>query len=178
MIRRLLTLALLAWLLGFGAFMLLLPKPLAGGKTDAIVVLTGGAGRMDRGLEVLKAKQASRMFVSGVAPAVRPVELAARYPGSGRLFRCCIDLGHEAVDTRSNAEEVAAWVRRHDYKSLRLVTTDWHMARARMELRNALGRDIEILNDGVPSRPRWQLLLAEYHKLLLRRAALWLGYGA
>ena len=52
------------------------------------------------------------------------------------------------------------------------------MARARMELRNALGDDVTIVRDGVPPARRSQLLLAEYHKLLLRRAALWLGFGA
>lgn len=177
MIRRLIGILALAWICGFGIFMLRLATPLEGAKTDAIVVLTGGKGRLDRGLALMRTKAATRMLVSGVAPAVREVELAHRYPGSARLFRCCIDLGREAVDTRSNAEETAEWVRERKYKSVRLVTSDWHMARARMELAHALGRDVEIVRDGVPSNPRLQLLIAEYHKFLLRRAALWLGFG-
>lgn len=177
MIRRLVGLVTIAWVLGFGAFMLTLARPLGAERTDAIVVLTGGRGRIDRGLALLGGHAAQRMLVSGVSPDVRPAELADRYPKYARLFGCCVDLGHEAVDTRSNAEETAEWVRAHRYRSVRLVTSDWHMARARMELAKALGGDVVIRRDGVPSRPPVQLLLAEYHKLLLRRTALWLGLG-
>src|SRR3546814_10350716 len=56
--------------------------------------------------------------------SVRPIELAVEYKTRPAVFECCIDLGHEAVDTRSNAEETAAWVRDHRYRSVRLVTSD------------------------------------------------------
>ncbi|MGH6612861.1 YdcF family protein [Sphingomonas sp.] len=177
MIWRTLLVAIILWLLGFALFMLALPKPLDDVHTDAIVVPTGGAGRIDRGLALMKRKAAQRMLVTGVAPEVRPVELAAQYKSSSRLFACCVDLGHEAVDTRSNAEETARWVREHHYKSVRLVTSDWHVARAQMELVNALDDDVTVVGDGVPSKPRYALLVAEYNKLLLRRVALWIGIG-
>jgi uncharacterized SAM-binding protein YcdF (DUF218 family) len=93
------------------------------------------------------------------------------------LFECCIDLGHEAVDTRSNAEETVAWVRQHHYRSIRIVTSDWHLARARLELAHALGSDVALVGDGVPSSPRLGLLVMEYNKLLIRLFALWLGIG-
>ncbi|MGQ7374658.1 hypothetical protein ACTGW9_11240, partial [Streptococcus suis] len=72
MIVRALGLVALGWCLGFAAFMLLLPRPLDGYTTDAIVVPTGGAGRIDRGIALLEAHQARRMLVTGVAPGVRP----------------------------------------------------------------------------------------------------------
>ena len=53
MIVRLMGFAALGWCLGFAAFMLLLPPPLTGNTTDAIVVPTGGAGRIDRGIALL-----------------------------------------------------------------------------------------------------------------------------
>lgn len=177
MIRKALTLLAILWLAGFGAFMLLLAKPLGGETTDAIVVPTGGAGRIDRGLALLKDGQARRLLITGVAPQVRQHELAAAYKTSRRLFVCCVDLGREAVDTQSNAEETAAWVRDHRYKSVRLVTSDWHVARARLELVHALGEDVRVVGDGVPSHPRIALLIAEYNKLLLRQVALWAGIG-
>jgi uncharacterized SAM-binding protein YcdF (DUF218 family) len=155
--------------------MLGLARPLEGNTTDAIVVPTGGAGRIDRGLDLLRAHQARRMLVTGVAPGVRAIDLAREYRASPALFACCIDLGAEAVDTRSNAEETAQWVRKHGYTSVRLVTSDWHVARARMELHAALGRKVVVLGDGVPSNPRLAMLVNEYNKLLLRRVALWLG---
>jgi uncharacterized SAM-binding protein YcdF (DUF218 family) len=176
-IRRLLTMLMMlvvAWGAGFCLFLLSLGKPLGSRPTDAVVVLTGGPGRLQRGLDALRRGDARRMLISGVNPAVRPRELAAQFPEDRGLFRCCVDLGHEAVDTRSNADETAHWVRAHGYRSVRLVTSDWHMARARLELSHVLG-EIEILGDPVRSRPGYRMLIREYNKYLLRRGALWLG---
>lgn len=175
MILRILAVLVLLYGIGFAIFLKTMPAPLVGPKTDAIVVLTGGAGRIDRGIALLKAHAGQRMLISGVAPQVRPGELAHEYRVSPQLFACCIDLGHEAVDTRSNADETADWVRDHKYGSVRLVTSDWHLARAKLELVNALDGDATVVGDGVPSSPRWALLFGEYNKLLVRRAALLIG---
>ncbi|WP_343520345.1 YdcF family protein [Sphingomonas sp.] len=178
MIWRVLAVLALAWALGFALFMLSLGKPLeAYVKTDAIVVPTGGPGRIDRGIALMQAHAAKRMLITGTDPTVRPIELAVEYRAPPRLFRCCIDLGHEAVDTRSNADETAAWVRRRGYKSVRLVTADWHLPRAKLELGNALGGEVEIRGDGVRTNARFAMLLREYHKYLLRRVALLFGLG-
>ena len=177
MIVRLLGIMGLAWAFGFAVFMLMLPEPLNGFTSDAIVVPTGGPGRIDRGLALLRDHQAKRMLVTGVAPGVRPIDLALEYRTSPAVFDCCVDLGREAVDTRSNAEETARWVRVHNYRSVRLVTSDWHLARARMELAAALGEKVIILGDGVPGTPRLGTLVNEYNKLILRRIALWIGFG-
>ena len=177
MIVRLLGVLGLAWAFGFAVFMLMLPEPLNGFTSDAIVVPTGGPGRIDRGLALLRDHQAKRMLVTGVAPGVRPIDLALEYRTPPAVFDCCVDLGREAVDTRSNAEETAQWVRVHKYRSVRLVTSDWHLARARMELAAALDTSVVILGDGVPGTPRLGTLVNEYNKLILRRIALWIGFG-
>jgi len=177
-IVRFLAVVALFYFAGLGVFLATMPAPLDGPKTDAIVVLTGGAGRIDRGLRLLEAHAGRRMLISGVAPEVRPSELAHEYKVGAALFRCCIDLGHEAVDTRSNAEETADWLRSHGYKTVRLVTSDWHLARAKLELVNALDGDAAVVGDGVPSSPRYGVLLAEYNKLIVRKAALLFGLAA
>lgn len=177
MIRRLFRFLLLlatAWAAGFALFLFNLGRPLGAHRTDAVVALTGGSGRIQRGLDALRREDARRMLVSGVNPDVRPHELAAQFPADRALFRCCVDLGREAVDTRSNAEETGRWVHEHGYRSVRLVTSDWHMARAKLELRHVL-QDVTVVGDGVPSRPGWRMLLREYHKYLVRRGALLLG---
>lgn len=176
MIWRFAILLLIAWALGFAAFMLSLGKPLEGRRTDAIVVLTGASGRIDRGLAVLRAGDAKRMLVSGVDPDVRPGEFAAQYKIDRKLFANSIDLGWQAVDTRSNADETSKWVARHKYKSVRLVTSDWHMPRARLELSHQLP-GVEVVGDGVPSQPGFAMLFREYHKYLVRRVALLVGAG-
>ncbi|HEX4695402.1 MAG TPA: YdcF family protein [Sphingomonas sp.] len=175
--RRLIGLLVLVYILGFVAFMLLLPRPREGQTTDAIVVPTGAVGRIDRGLDLLQHHQAKRLLITGTALGVRPIDLALQYHVPVALFACCIDLGHEAVDTRSNAKETAAWVRTHGYKSVRLVTSDWHMARARMELKAALDGDVAIVDDGVRGDQPLGLLVVEYNKLLLRWMALRTGIG-
>lgn len=175
MIRRILSALLLLWLLGFAAFALFLPQPLGAYRTDAIVAFTGGKGRIDRALDLLQRGQAQRVLISGVDRDVRPADLAAAYHRPMALIACCVALGREAVDTRSNGEEVARWVERRGYKSVRLVTSDWHMRRARFEVERALPDDITIVSDAVPTHPSLGTLWVEYHKLLLRRVAALVG---
>ena len=175
MIRRAFSALLLLYLLGYALFAVMLPRPAGEHQTDAIVVLTGGAKRIERGLELLERGRAKRMLVSGVARTVRPVELSSQYEGSARLFECCIDLGREAIDTRSNAEEVARWMAKHRFGSVRLITTDWHMPRARFELSRRLPGKVEVVTDAVESNPAFRQLFLEYNKYLLRRAAVIVG---
>jgi len=174
-IRRAVSALLLLYLLGYAVFAVALPRPADDRPTDALVVLTGGAKRIERGLALMERRLAKRMLVSGVARTVRPEELAAQYRAEEALFRCCVDLGREAVDTRSNAEEVARWMERHKFRTLRLVTTDWHMPRARFELSRRLGDDILVTGDAVESNPSFGQLFTEYNKYLLRRAAVVTG---
>lgn len=175
MIVRLFSVALIGWMLGFAWFAIFLPQPLDGRPTDAIVVLTGGAGRIDRGIALLEEGAAKRMLISGVDRSVRPSELAAQYKAPEKLFACCITLGREAIDTRSNAIETARWLERRDFKTVRLITTDWHMRRAALELRQALPGRVTLVYDAVPSRPSLTMLAREYNKYLLRRTAALIG---
>ena len=175
MIKRAFSFLLLIYLLGYALFAVLLPRPAGGRQTDAIVVLTGGAKRIERGLELLEQGKARRMLVSGVARTVRPAELAAQYQGSDRLFACCVDLGRESVDTRSNAEEVSRWLARHKIRSIRLITTDWHMPRARFELSRRLPEGVAVVGDAIESNPSFTTLFTEYNKYLLRRGAVFVG---
>lgn len=176
MIVRFFAITLLAWMLGFAWFGIFLPQPLDGRQTDAIVVLTGGAGRIDRGIALLQDGSAKRMLISGVDRSVRPVELAVQYKTPESLFSCCITLGREAIDTRSNGLETARWLERRDYKTVRLITTDWHMRRAALELRQSMpDGKVTIVYDAVPSRPSLTILVREYNKYLLRRGAALLG---
>jgi uncharacterized SAM-binding protein YcdF (DUF218 family) len=175
-IRRIISIVILAWALGFGLFAVSLPQPAGVERTDAVVVLTGGKGRIERGLEVLERQQAKRMLVSGVDPSVSVAELAKLQGAPPELFKCCVDLGKEAVDTRTNADEAARWIEKKGYKSVRLVTTDWHMPRARLELRRAIGHDILIIADSVESMPGLVVLVREYNKYWIRWLAIAIGF--
>ena len=172
MIRRVLSLMFLAWAIGFLWFVVALPRPAeTAAVTDAVIVPTGGAGRIARGLEVLDKQLAKKMLVSGVDPKVRPSEFAAEFGVSPEEMACCVTLGFAAVDTRSNAAETAKWVAQNEVRSLRLVTTDWHMRRAAGELDRTLPDHVTVIRDAVSSRPDLGTLFLEYHKLLASRAA-------
>ncbi len=175
MIKRILAALLLVWLLGFALFALTLPQPAPLAESDGVVVLTGGAKRIDRALEVVEAGKSKKLLISGVDRDVKPKELAAEYNRPEELFECCIQLGFQSVDTRSNALETARWAARNDVTSLRLVTHDWHMRRARLELDQALPAGTRIIDDAVLTQPSLGMLFREYNKYWLRWIAAKLG---
>lgn len=172
MLRRLVSLLLLLWVLGFILFAVTLPAPAAdsgaSAKSDGIVVLTGAEGRIPRALNLLHAGLARRVLVSGVDPQVRATEFAARYKVAGATMRCCVTLGYDSVDTRSNAREATAWIAQNHVTSVRLVTSDWHMRRAAWELRRALPLGVSLIEDAVPTSPSFNTLFIEYNKLIAR----------
>lgn len=166
MILRILAFVVMVYALAFLAFAVSLPQPLGRVETDAILVPTGGPGRIQRGLEVLRAEGAPVLFVSGVDPEVTPQEFAEEFEVTPREMECCVTLGKLAVDTRSNAGEAAQWFTQNDYRTVRLVTTDWHMRRAASEMRDALPGHISLVEDAVPSDPNLGQLFLEYNKLI------------
>jgi uncharacterized SAM-binding protein YcdF (DUF218 family) len=173
MILRAGSLLLLLYAIGFILFTVTLGKPADknAARTDAIVVITGGPGRIEHGVDALKAGRAKRLLVAGADPAVTKNDLIRRLRGNGPLVNCCVDLGSESVDTRSNAEEASRWLARRGYRSFRLVTSDWHMRRARYDFRGVLGDKYELMPDAVRSEPHFMTLFGEYNKYVLRRLA-------
>ena len=176
MILRFGSLLLILYGLGFALFGVTLGKPAADdtARTDAAIVLTGGSGRIDYALGVLQEGKAKRLLVAGADPAVTKQDLVRLAGGKQRLVRCCVDLDSTSVDTRSNAEEARRWLEMRKLKSVRLITNDWHMRRARYEFRRVLGNDFKVVPDAVRTEPGFMTLFAEYNKYLLRRIAVWL----
>ena len=183
MTARLVVLLLLLaalWAGGLLHFVATLPtKPEAAGrKTDAIVVLTGGADRVAEGMQLLDENRAPVLFVSGVGAGVtvkRLLELAG-YDANAPLA-CCIELGRSAQDTLGNAAEVATWAAARRARSLRIVTAAYHLPRALHLLRRA-APGVEMLAHPVIPQTlkleewwRWpgtrEVLLRAYHKHLL-----------
>lgn len=114
------------------------PPTVAVKPADAIVVLTGGPARILDGLALLTDGRGRRLLISGVNPSLSAEDLSRVLPDGERLMRCCIDLGHKALNTRGNAIEVAEWARGRSFRSLVVVTSAWHMPRAMMELARVL----------------------------------------
>ena len=177
MIARLGALLLLLYVVGFVLFAFTLGEPAgpAAPATDAAVVLTGGPGRLQHGIDALTGHKAQRLLVAGTDPSVRMADITRRFPASRHWLSCCVDLGTESVDTRTHAEEAKRWLDKHGYKSLRLITSDWHMRRARYEFRRVLGGKYRVVPDAVETEPSFITLFGEYNKYLLRRVAVWAG---
>ena len=174
-------LLLLVWLAGLALFLRAIPARIADpdSMTDAIVVLTGGSLRVQSGLALLAAGKGKKLFVSGVYRGVDVSELLRASRQAPDAVACCIVLGHTADNTFGNAQETAAWMRSEKYRSLRLVTADYHMPRSLLEF-SRLMPDVRIVANPVfpeASQERWwahaagvNLILGEYSKYLLALA--------
>lgn len=167
---RVVLFALLAWVLGFVWFAGWLPGPAPMERTDAVIVPTGGAGRIARGLDVVQTDSADTLLVTGVDPEVKPGEFAAQFEVPDDIMACCVTLGFSAMDTRGNALETREWAEANGIKSLRLVTSDWHMRRAAVELQRELPDDVKVVKDAIRTEPSFWMLFVEYHKWLVSRS--------
>jgi uncharacterized SAM-binding protein YcdF (DUF218 family) len=160
--------------LGFAVFVIALPRPVVdpGSKADAIVALTGEGGRLAPAVLLLEHGGGKRLLITGVNKATSKRNLKSLLQDAGAAFDCCADLGFAAADTRGNAEEAALWVRQHNYSSLIVVTTSYHMPRSLAEF-GAQMPEVKLVPFPVPSEernpPAWQTfrrLHVEYVKFL------------
>ncbi|MFZ1989482.1 MAG: YdcF family protein [Alphaproteobacteria bacterium] len=155
-------------------------KPPESPMADGIVVLTGGADRLNAAIALLQRGQAKRLLISGVHPETRPEDLSGVTIGTKTLFECCVDLGREARNTRGNALEAAKWANAHDYRRLIVVTANYHTPRTLLEFHKALPAAVLIAYPVSPREvvlERWWmhpgttgLLASEYTKYLLSLA--------
>jgi uncharacterized SAM-binding protein YcdF (DUF218 family) len=108
-------------------------------NADGIVSLTGGQDeRIAAALTLLEQGKAKRVLISGVSREVTRGELQTLTGADKPLYDCCVDLGFTAANTLGNARETAEWARAKGYHTLILVTADYHMPRARLELHAAM----------------------------------------
>jgi len=168
-----------AILFGFVAFLAQLRNTEArpGRQADGIVVLTGGSSRVSDAMELLAAGYGKRLLISGVHPTSTVSDISRSVQESQALFRCCVDLDRSAVSTRSNASETRRWAHERGFKSLIVVTSNYHMPRAIVELSHAMP-DIALIPYAVVGErwredPWWsngatfRLVLSEYIKYIV-----------
>ncbi|MCA6115894.1 YdcF family protein [Bradyrhizobium sp. WSM 1738] len=143
-------------------------------NADGIVVLTGGSSRVSDAMELLAAGYGKRLLISGVHPTNAVSDISRSLPDNHALLRCCVDLDRSAANTRGNAAETRRWARERGFKSLIVVTSNYHMPRAILELSHAMP-DVTLIPFAVigerwRDEPWWtsgatlRLLLSEYAK--------------
>jgi uncharacterized SAM-binding protein YcdF (DUF218 family) len=141
---------------------------------DGIVVLTGGSSRVSDAMELLAGGYGKRLLISGVHPTNAASDISRSLSDNQSLLSCCVDLDRSAVNTRSNAAETRRWAHERGFKSLIVVTSNYHMPRAIVELTHAMP-DIRLIPFAVVGEkwrdePWWtsgatvRLLLSEYVK--------------
>ena len=167
----------LIWLGGFIIFQQYIRKrPIdSTTKTDAIVVLTGGKNRIAEAVKLYNNGLADMLFISGVEPHVNFGSLEKQNKIQIMRQKDHVILGKEATNTIENAIEVSEIIRRNNLKSIRLVTSYYHMPRSLNELK-ALNPDVEVIEHPVYSKnvsKRWWkrpksfcLIASEYHKFI------------
>jgi uncharacterized SAM-binding protein YcdF (DUF218 family) len=174
---------LLALAIGWGVGLIVYANAILGERggiepsADAIAVLTGGSGRLEAGLKLLSVKRGKKLFVSGVYKGVDVKRLMTLYQQAPADSECCVEIGDDAINTAGNAIETAAWFSRQKYKSLIIVTSNYHMPRSFLEFRYAMPDAKLIAYPVFPEnfkREQWWawpgttgLLMREYSKYLL-----------
>ncbi|HSR56118.1 MAG TPA: YdcF family protein [Alphaproteobacteria bacterium] len=177
--------AIAAWLAGLIWFAQSIPRTpdTSTTTTDAAVVLTGGTGRLSVGVRLLARGRARKLFVSGVYRGVDVARILRLVRQQGRELECCMALGHAADNTQGNARETAEWIRAEGFKSLRLVTANYHMCRSLLEFRRMMP-DVTIIPHpvfpgGFKADQWWRhpgslrLVVSEYVKYLIAQVRFW-----
>jgi uncharacterized SAM-binding protein YcdF (DUF218 family) len=143
-------------------------------STQAIIVLTGGNGRINEGLNMLAQKIAPTLFISGVNKDTTKKDIFNSWKNPTSTKPCCLTLGYKSTDTITNATEVKQWVTDNNIDEFHLVTSSYHMPRAAMEIRNQLPEKSiikhPVFSDDFQSwKGRfWKLTFSEYNKFLIR----------
>ena len=164
-----------AWLLGFLWFTQQIPQvknpALANNEFTensgaVIVVLTGGSGRLEYGLQLLAEHKGKTLFISGAGENVTISDILHQAPDnfSKKVNKADIILGHEAENTIGNAQEIKNWLKNNPAHNIILVTSNYHIPRSLLELSNVLP-SVSITPAPVIADDN-EMVLSEYHKYI------------
>lgn len=171
-----------AWAAGFVVFLQSLGAAQHDARPcEAIVVLTGGAGRIDHGFHLLETKRAERLFITGVGEHNNPDLFVQRYGLSEALQQKIAEpevltIDRTADSTYSNADQTQLWLKDQLFEAVCLVTSAYHMPRSLLVFRDAMPEQLwiaePVFTDGFALESWWEdemtrrVLFTEYHKLI------------
>ena len=113
-----------------------------------MVVLTGGSNRIKQTLNLFlfNHNENHNLLISGAGTGFSKktlLKLIKKTPENLKILNCCITVENQSTDTYSNAIESYKWIKKNNFKSITLITSDYHMPRALMEFKQQLN-DIRI----------------------------------
>jgi uncharacterized SAM-binding protein YcdF (DUF218 family) len=145
---------------------------------DGIVALTGGASRIADAIELLASGRGKRLLISGANRATNSNEISRLNPEFDRWVRCCVDFDR-SLNTLGNAIETRRWAESRGFRSLIVVTSNYHMPRALAEIGHQLPGvalvPFPVVTDRQRAEPWWasgataRLMLSEYVKYIFAR---------
>jgi len=154
-------------------------------KADAIVVLTGGKGRVEEGIRLFRARRAEFLIFVGVDPSVRKSDLYRPKPGDPPAYNVILE--KSSRNTLENSIFGRDVIVRSGVHSVLLITSRYHLKRASILFRNSLPKDITIIPypvDSVNLKESWwnhggsfQLLFREFYKYCMFRMFFLLAPG-
>src|SRR5262245_9238471 len=147
-------------------------------NADGIVALTGGASRIADAIELLALGRGKRLLISGVNRATSSKEISRLNPEFERWVRCCVDFDR-SLNTLGNAVETRRWAESRGFRSLIVVTSNYHMPRALAEIGHQLPGvalvPFPVVTDRQRAVPWWagaataRLMLTEYLKYVFAK---------
>ena len=146
-------------------------------RADGIVALTGGAQRIGDAIDLLASGYGRRLLISGVNEHTSRDQIARLNPSQRHWIECCVDLDYRARNTIGNAIETRRWMRRNQFGTIAVVTSNYHMPRTLVEIGHALndGESVvayPVVPEGLDIGRWWsdplaaRLVAAEYVKFL------------
>jgi uncharacterized SAM-binding protein YcdF (DUF218 family) len=147
-------------------------------NADGIVALTGGASRITDAIELLASGRGKRLLISGANRSTNSNEISRLNPEFERWVRCCVDFDR-SLNTLGNAIETRRWAESRGFRSLIVVTSNYHMPRALAEIAHQLPNvallPFPVVTDRQRAERWWssgataRLMLSEYVKYIFAR---------
>jgi uncharacterized SAM-binding protein YcdF (DUF218 family) len=154
---------------------------------DGIVALTGGASRIADAIELLASGRGKRLLISGANRATNSNEISRLNPEFERWVRCCVDFDR-SLNTLGNAVETRRWAESRGFRSLIVVTSNYHMPRALAEIAHQLPDvtlvPFPVVTDRQRSERWWvgwptaRRMFTEYVKYVFAKLRMGLNFGA
>jgi uncharacterized SAM-binding protein YcdF (DUF218 family) len=145
---------------------------------DGIVALTGGASRVTDAMELMANGRGKRLLISGLNRSTRIDEVLRLNPEFARVVSCCVDFDR-SLNTLGNAVETKRWAENRGFRTLIVVTSNYHMPRALAEIAHQIPGAVlvpfPVVTDKQRAEPWWKttaaarLMISEYVKYVYAR---------
>ncbi len=141
-------------------------------SADCAVALTGGAGRIREGMDLLSQKRVRTLIIAGANPSSTLRDMIPGWVFYGNLDFGAVVLEKRSTTTFGNAQQTASLVEAFRCRDVILITSRLHMMRALRTFQRTYPPEVTILPRSVVGTglsPKWSEVLSEASKSLFYR---------